>query len=142
MALAQFGERLDNARKELDLLGGDRLGEGNDAGVFFGSNFCVGELLETGDKRAAKALEAVAVLGDGCVFAQVESFADLLVSMDAVIQIGDEGGDGALEVNVVLPERVVGVEEKGLLYWRLGKGVIGDGRHRHYGDILVAIVSG
>jgi hypothetical protein len=32
----------------------------------------------------------------------------------AVVKVGDERGDGLLEVDVVLPQRVVGVEEKGL----------------------------
>jgi len=115
VALAQFGQRLSNAREKLDLLRGDGLCEGDDAGVFFRGDFGIGELLEAGDKRAAEALETVTVFGDRCVFAEVEPLADLFVGMDAVIQIGDESGDGALEVDIVLPERVVRVEEKGLL---------------------------
>jgi hypothetical protein len=34
--------------------------------------------------------------------------------VDAVIEVGDEAGDGALEVDVVFPEGVVGVDEQGL----------------------------
>jgi hypothetical protein len=34
--------------------------------------------------------------------------------MDAVVQIRDEGGDGSLKVDVVLPEGVVCVDEEGL----------------------------
>jgi len=83
--------------------------------VPFRGDLGVGELLEAGDERTAEALKAITVFGDGCVFAEVEVFADFLVSVDAMIQIGDKGGDCTLEVDVVLPERVIGVEEKGLL---------------------------
>jgi hypothetical protein len=48
-----------------------------------------------------------------------------------VIEVGDEAGDGALEVDVVLPEGVVGVDEQGLvgrsadgLAWELSSGWI------------------
>jgi hypothetical protein len=34
--------------------------------------------------------------------------------VNAVVEVGDEAGDGALEVDVVLPEGVVGVDEQGL----------------------------
>jgi hypothetical protein len=34
--------------------------------------------------------------------------------MLVMIEIADEAGDSALEVDVVLPQRVVGVDEKGL----------------------------
>jgi hypothetical protein len=54
------------------------------------------------------------MLGDGGVFAEVEVVADLLGRVGVVIEEGDEGGDGALEVVVVLPQGVVGVEEQGL----------------------------
>ena len=52
--------------------------------------------------------------GDGGALAEVEVFADLFGGVDAVVEVGDEGGDGALEVDVVLPQGVVGVEEQGL----------------------------
>jgi len=55
------------------------------------------------------------VLCDGGTLAEVEVLANFFVGVDTMIEIGDEGGDGALKVDVVLPERVVGVEEKCLL---------------------------
>jgi len=76
----------------------------------------------------AEAVEAVAVPGDGGALDGVEVFADLFGGVDAVIEIGDERGDGAFEVDVVLPEGVVGVDEKGL---REGTG---DGREGHGGS--------
>ena len=55
------------------------------------------------------------MLCDGGTLAEVEVFANFFVGVDTMIEIGDEGGDGALKVDVVLPERVVGVEEECLL---------------------------
>jgi hypothetical protein len=37
-----------------------------------------------------------------------------------VIEVADEGGDRTLEVDVVLPERVVGVDEEGLAGRKVG----------------------
>ena len=61
----------------------------------------------------------------------IEVAANLFGSVDAVIKVGDEAGDGSLEVDVVLPERVVGVDEQGLvrgiaegLIWSEGSGLI------------------
>jgi hypothetical protein len=73
---------------------------------------------------------------NGSVLDTVEVAADLFGGADAVIQVGDEAGDGSLEVDVVLPERVVGVDEQGLiggaaarLAWKLSSGLI-QGGHR------------
>jgi hypothetical protein len=40
--------------------------------------------------------------------------AHLFGGVDAVVEVGDEAGDGAFEVDVVFPEGVVGVDEQGL----------------------------
>ena len=72
-------------------------------------------MLKAGDERLTEAFEAVAV-GEHCgVLDAIEMAADLFGGVNAVVQIGDEAGDGALEVNIVLPERVVGVDEQGLV---------------------------
>lgn len=63
----------------------------------------VGKLLETGDERATEALEAVAVGRDGGMLAGVKVLANLLGSMDAMIEVGDESRDGPFEVDIVLP---------------------------------------
>ena len=66
----------------------------------------------------------------------VKMAADLFGGVDPVIKVGDEAGDGALEVDVVFPEGVVGVDEQGLigraadgLSWGRSSGLIRDG-HR------------
>ena len=116
-AAVAFGEGRDgsgDAGEEFDLLVGDGLGEAGDAGAFVFGDGLVGELLEAGDEGFAEALEAVALGLDGGVLDAVEVLADFFGGVDAVVEVGDERSDGALEVDVVLPERVVGVEEEGL----------------------------
>ena len=52
--------------------------------------------------------------GDGSVFDHVEMATDLAGRMDAMVQVGDKGCDGSFEVNVVLPKRVIRVDEESL----------------------------
>ena len=68
VAAGEVGEGLGDAGEELDLLVGDGLREADDAGVLLRGDGVVGELLEAGDQRLAKALEAVAVGRDGGAF--------------------------------------------------------------------------
>jgi hypothetical protein len=114
VAGGEVGEGGGDAGEELDLLVGDGLGEADDALMFGRGDGGVGELLEAGDERLAEAVEAVAVGSDGGVLDLVEMAAYLFGGVDAVVEVGDEAGDGALEVDVVLPEGVVGVDEQGL----------------------------
>ena len=51
---------------------------------------------------------------DGGVLDVIEMFTDLLGGVSAVVEVGDEAGDGALEVDIVFPEGVVGVNKQGL----------------------------
>ena len=48
---------------------------------------------------------------DGVVFDAVKVAADLLGGVNAVVEVGDEAGDGTLEVDVVLPKGIVGVDQ-------------------------------
>jgi hypothetical protein len=114
VAGGEVGQGGGDVGEELDLLVGDGLGEAGDALVLGGGDGGVGELLEAGDERLAEAVEAVAVGADGGVFDLVEMAAHLFGGVDAVVEVGDEAGDGALEVDVVFPEGVVGVDEQGL----------------------------
>jgi len=111
VAGGEVGEGGGNAGEQLDLLVGDGLGEAGDALVLVGGDGDVSELLEAGDQRLAEAIEAVAVSGDGGVLDAVEVLTYLFGGVDAVVEIGDEAGDGALEVDVVFPEGVVGVDQ-------------------------------
>jgi hypothetical protein len=121
----EVGQRACNVGQEFDLLVGDGLGEAGDAFALFGGEGLVGQLLEAGDERLAEAVETVALRGDGGVLDAVEMAADLVVAVNAMIEVGDERGDGALEVDVVLPERVVRVNEEGLSWGLTGDFEIG-----------------
>ena len=55
----------------------------------------------------------------------VEGLADFGGGVLVVVEIADEGGDGALEVDVVFPEGVVGVDEQGLAGREVGHGFDG-----------------
>ena len=111
----QVGESLGDVWEELDLLIGDGLGEAFDAAVLFRGQGNVGELLEAGDEGSAEAVQTIAVGDDGGVLDMVEMVADFFGGVDAVIEVGDEAGNGALEVDIVLPKRVVGVDQEGLI---------------------------
>ena len=115
VAGGEVGEGGCYVGEEFDLLVGDGLGEALDAAMLLFGERGVGELLEAGDEGAAKAVQAVAVGEDGGVLDMVEVAADLFTGVDAMIEVGDEAGDGALEVDVVLPERIVGVDEQSLV---------------------------
>ena len=115
MTSGEVGESWGDIRKEFDLLVGDGLGEALDAAVFLRCEWDVGELLETCDKRATKAVETVAVGVDGGVLDAVEVVTDFFRSVDAMIEVGDEAGDGPLEVDVVFPEGVVSVDKQSLV---------------------------
>ena len=111
----EVGQSFGYMGQEFDLLIGDGLGEADDAGVFVRCDGTIGELLETGDERVAKAVEPVTASGDSGSFDTIEALADLLGRVDAVVVIGDEGGDGTLEVDVVFPERVVCIDKQCLI---------------------------
>jgi len=121
----QLGESGSNVREQLDLVVGDGLCKAENTGVLLRGNGRVGELFEAVDQRAAEALESVAVRGDGGVFHTVEVGANLAGSVSAVIEIGDERRDGTFEVDVVFPQRVVGVDQKGLTGRLALWGVVG-----------------
>ena len=74
---------------------------------------------------------------DGGVLDAVEVPAHLFGGVDAVVEVGDETGDGTLEVDVVFPEGIVSVDEQGLSTAgaerlrlnRLGLDGLGSGGH-------------
>ena len=72
------------------------------------------QALKSVDQRMRETVQAVAVLDDAFALDVVEHFANLFRRELVMIQERNEARDGALEVDVVLPERVVGVDEEGL----------------------------
>jgi hypothetical protein len=111
----ELGEGFTDAGKKFDLLVGDGLSEADDALVLVGRNRAIGKLLETGDERFTKTGQSVTTRGDGDLLNTVEALADLLGAVDTVVEIGDERGDGPLEVDIVLPQGVVSVDEQRLI---------------------------
>ena len=116
VAGCEFWEGFEDAGKEVDGVLLDLHGEGTDVGVmgFDGEDVC--ELAEAVGKRHAEAGEAIATGGDCGLFTGVERGADVLgrVLGGVLEEPCGELGDGALEVDIVLPERVVSVNEEGL----------------------------
>src|SRR5262249_13883998 len=66
-----------------------------------------------------KAVRAIAVLQDVFPLNVVQEKADLLRAHVLVVEALDKAGNGALKVDVVFPERVVGVDEE----------ILGSGSH-------------
>lgn len=114
VARGQLGQGCSHAGQRLDLVLGDGLDEAQNACVFLRGDGGVRQLLEAGHQRAAEALEAVAVRSNRRVLNAVQVGAHLLGSVGAVVEVGDERRNRALEINIVLPQCVVGVEQQGL----------------------------
>ena len=98
----------------IELMVGHAVGEADDPFVLLLRQRLGGEFLKAVDQGFAEALESIAVLGYGGAFARVQVLANLFRRVDAVIEVGNERGDRALEVDVVFPQRVVRVEQQGL----------------------------
>ena len=114
-ALLELAQCLFHARQQLNFMRGDGLCKRDDAGVLFRRDGLVAELLEAVHQRAAKALYAITELRNRGALAGVQVLADFLLRVDAMVQVGDEGRNGALKVDVVLPQGVVRVEEQCLI---------------------------
>jgi hypothetical protein len=69
------------------------------------------------------------------VLATVQVLPNLSGSVSLMVKVRDEGGDGALEIDVVLPECVVGVDEEGLA-WAITSELE---RYRHISIIGVVL---
>jgi hypothetical protein len=82
-----------------------------------------------------EAVQAVAVSHDAFALDIVEHGAHLFGRKLVMIEKRDEAGDGALEVDVVLPQRVVGVDEEGLERHALGSWLFAFGSHYVEADL-------
>ena len=114
MTPGKLTQSFGNSGEQLDLLGGNRLRKGDNPGVLLGRNRAIGKLFEAVDQRSAKALQAVAIFSDRRALAGVQVLANLLAGMNTVIEVRNERGNRPLKVNVVLPERVVRVDQERL----------------------------
>ena len=112
MALRKVPESLVYARKQFDLLFRDGVSKGDDAVVLVWRDRVIGELLEAVHQRTVEALQSIAMCGDRSPFAQVEMLPHLFIGMYPVVKVGDERRNRALEIDIVLPKRVIRIEEE------------------------------
>src|SRR5262249_32025989 len=108
---------------------GDAPGKARDPLVQFGCDGKGAEVLEGIDQCGAKAGESIAVLDYAAALDLDQLRVNLLGRVVLVVEKRDELGDRLVEVDVVFPERIVGVDEQrlglgddGQPGWR-GKGV-------------------
>src|ERR1035437_798830 len=113
----QLSKRLRHAGEQLDLLFGDRAGKSLNALPLFIGHGRRAEPLKTGEQRADETGESVSVSQNGLALGGVQRLTHLSGRVRVVIQIADESGYGTLEVDVVLPQRIVGIDEQRLA-WR------------------------
>ena len=86
----------------------------------FALRLVLGELEVRFFERTAEAANAVAVLANIFALGFVEDVADVGARVAARFDEGDEIFDQIFEEDVVFPERVVGVDEKGVsAHWKL-----------------------
>ena len=114
MSLRKIFQCLGNFGKELNIVVLDDARESEDLFVKFGSDWHRTQAFECIDKSVGKAVEAVSVLDDAFALDIIEHLADLLRRELVMVEEGNETSDRALEVDVVFPEGVVGVDEEGL----------------------------
>src|SRR5579859_4135838 len=125
VTLGETDERVLDTGEKLDFLFGDGVGEAADALALFIGDRLGAETLKTIDEGTGEAGETVAVSENGFALAGVEGVADFGGRVFVMIEIADKGCDRTLEVDVVFPERVVGVDEKGLAGGEVGHGDYG-----------------
>jgi hypothetical protein len=107
-------ERLADVREKFNLVVCDGIGKTQDMAMLLVRHRSVGKLLIAVKERASKAAEAIPVSRDRGMLTAVQMLTDFNRRMDLVVEKGDEGGNSTLEINVVFPEGVVGIDEQSL----------------------------
>src|SRR5690349_4623886 len=95
-------------------MSGDSVGESMDGLVKRRRDGFNGQPLESSNQRVRKAMQAVTVGNDAFALHVIQDLANLYRRVFLMIQKRYEAGDGALEVDVVFPKRVVCVDEQSL----------------------------
>ena len=80
-----------------------------------GIGFVAFVTLEGFDQRMCEAVQSIAVGEDGFTFYLVQHLAHLLRRIFVMIQERNKVGDGSLKVDIVFPQRIVGIDQQGLL---------------------------
>ena len=92
----------------------DRMGEPGDLRMQLGSNRLHAEPLKRADERMREAVQSVTVSHDAFALHIVKNFAHLVGRKLVMIEKRNKADDRSLKVNVVLPERIVRVNQKSL----------------------------
>ena len=93
---------------------GDLVGKAANAFMQVGGDRVDGKLLKGFDQRMRETVQAVAVFDDGFPLHVVQHQANHLWRVFAMVQERNELCDRALEINVIFPERVIGIDEQSL----------------------------
>src|SRR5271168_865800 len=105
---------------------GDGVGEAVDLRAQFIRDGMHAEVLESAEQRMREAVQAVAMRDDALTLDLVEHSPHLFGRELVMIEKRSEVGDGLLKVNIVFPERVIGVDEEGLGGQRFSSGQCGN----------------
>src|SRR5678816_2679996 len=97
----------------------NRVRKASNLSMQFGRDRHRTQTLESVRQGVSKALKPVAMLHHTLALHIIQHFPHLLRRELMMIQKRDETRDRALEVDIVLPERVVGVDEE-ILRWQCG----------------------
>jgi len=92
----------------------DSVSKACDLGMQFRCDRLHAQTLKRANQRMRETVQAVTMGHDALALDIVEHLAYLLGGKLKMIEKRNKLRDGALEINVVLPKRVVGVDEKGL----------------------------
>ena len=111
MALGEVGQRLGHLGQNLHGMLGDGVGKAADGLVQRGRQRLNRQPLETSHQRQREAMHAIAVSANVFALHVVQHLAHLVGRVLMMIEERNEVGDRPLEVNIVLPERVVGVDQ-------------------------------
>src|ERR1017187_9078083 len=129
MALRQVRQRFRHFWQKFHGMLGDLVGNTADSFLQLRRDRLYGESLEADPQRVSEAVHAITVLPNVLALDFVKCVANFVRRVLMVIQKGDEIGDRPLEVDVVLPERVIGVDEQVLVGQDLFRA---NGRHGFY----------
>ncbi len=110
--LRQVGERLGDIGEKFHGMLGDLVGDAANRLVKLRRDRFDGKLLETDHQGFGEAVHAVSVLADVLALDVVEHVANFIGRVVVMVEERDEIGNRPLEVNIVFPKGVVGVDEQ------------------------------
>ena len=112
VTFAEILQRLWHARKNFDGMIGDLVSKAANPLMQFGSDRLDRKLLKSLDQRMREAVQAIAVLDDGFPLHVVQHQPNRLGRVFAMVEERNKLGDRPLEIDVIFPERVIGIDEK------------------------------